>query len=160
MAYCSQAQVQALLATFTIDDGSNPKSSQVTQIRDMVAAEIDGALSSQGVTVPVTAPAYFLTDITLLSALGTAAYVLLAAFPASQGINSNSQGSVFWKSYQDRLTAFRKGIGIPPTGTPGENLNSVRTFFTDLGALSANGVTDAVGDTIISEPAFSREMRF
>ena len=163
MAYCTEEQVQSLLGVFVISGNSKPNIIQATEIREMVAAEINAALSTQQITVPVAEePAYWLSDVTYLNAVGTAAHILLAAFPSQNGPGSSAQGAMLWKAYQERLTAIRKGDTIPndvliPSGSGGEP----RSFFTDNNAIGALPFAeDAFGSEIDANPAFAREKVF
>lgn len=84
---------------------------------------------------------------------------LMAMFPAQAGPGSNAQGMSLWKSYQDRLSEFRKGIGIPDT-VADDGLQSPRSFFLDSDAIGSDPGTDTYGDDVIGEPTFTRGQIF
>lgn len=161
-AYCSQAQVQELLpVAFTISTTSKPNASQVESFRKSCAANINSALAVGGVaTVPIdsTTPV-FLDDITRLNAIGAAAQVLMAAFPASQGPGSSSLGRDYWKEFNDRLAGFRKGDGIP-ADVGRDSAGEAASYFTDGMAIGVDTALDAWGDRIDANPAFKFEEPF
>lgn len=108
-AYCTLAQVQALNAQRTpYAHDTIPTRAQVTGYMSAVAAEIDTALSANGVTTPVTTPAAFLEMITELNAVGAAAKAEQAGYPDS-GEGSNAQR--LYDAYQKGLDRLYEEIG-------------------------------------------------
>lgn len=161
MAYCTEAQVQALMSTFQISASSSPSIDDVAVIIAMISSELDSALSSQAVIVPVDAPDHWVSSLSHLAALGVAGHILMSAFPSVNGPGSSAQGQTFWKAYQDGLIAYRKGNGIPADAViaPATS-SSVLSFFTDINAVGNVDAVDASGFRINAEPAFTREMVF
>jgi hypothetical protein len=161
LAYASLADVQQLLPTYPIDPTSGVTQAQALALIDQCAAEIDAALGSRGVAVPVTAPPWAVTDLTRLNAQGAAALVYMAAFPQDAGIGSTALGPMLWKTYQGRLSEIRKGIGIPTGLLYAEDDQSPRASLTDQAAWAEDATAvDVFGRDIPGEPAFTRGMTF
>lgn len=147
MSYGTMADVQELIAQFTIGVTSTPTTTQATAIITDISNEIDVALSAAGVTVPVTTPAYFLDWLGLLNAYGAAAAVLKSMFPGTTGPDE-TPAYAFWEArYQDGLKTIRNGSGIPAGTTAGANAVMPSTYLTR----NPNS-EEALGD--IAEPLF------
>jgi hypothetical protein len=157
MSYAAVSDVSALVPFITISASSKPSTSQVQGYLDDCSQMIDAALSSRGVAVPITAPATFLADLKALCALGGAGKVLVGTYPQGAGPNAMSGRPTYWKDFLDRLEEFRRGLGIPVALTLSEHNNAPRGYFTDNNAIGVTDATDAWGDTIDSNPAFTRE---
>ena len=122
MSYALLARVQGMIATITIDASSVPTSTQATQMIDDVSDEIDAVLGGVGVSVPVTAPSWFLNRLALLNSYGAAAMILKSAYPEASGPGENP-AYAFWESrYKEGLKAIRSGQDVPASLiTSGEN---------------------------------------
>lgn len=160
MSYASLADVQGQIPVIpTFSASTRPTDTQVTEYLTLCAGEIDAALASRGLSVPVATPAWFLTDMERLNAQGAAAMTLMGMFPQEAGPGSNSQGANLWKTYQLRLSELRKGIGVPMEASVADSL-APRSYFTDNNAIGNSSATDDWGDTIISDPTFQVETVF
>lgn len=158
MTYASVDAVQALIPHIQLTATSRPTLTQVQGFLDRLSAEVDGALASRGITVPITTPAYFLTSIDNLVSMGAAGQALMAALPGQGGPTTGGQGREYWNHYVEMLKAYRRGEGIPTeveveiitteAGTP-------RSYFTDIGAVGATApVQDEWGEFVTGEGRF------
>lgn len=132
MAYASAADVANLHAKFPTSATSKPTTTQAGFIIVDISNEIDVALAAQGVSVPVTAPQYFVDWLGILNAYGAAAAILKSMFPDATGA-AESPAYAFWeKRYQEGLASLRDGSGIPPE-IVGSGSNYVRptTYLTE-----------------------------
>lgn len=149
MAYGSITDLQDLIAQFTIGASSKPNTTQATAIIADISNEIDVALTSVGVTVPVTTPAYFLDWLGRLNAYGAAAAVLKSMFPDATG-PGDTPAYAFWNDwYQRGLATILDGSVVPTViVTPGSG-----TFVLPETYLTRNADEElATGD--IAEPLF------
>lgn len=113
MAYAVQADVEGLIAQWTLSATSKPTSTQVGVIITDVSNEIDSLLAGLGYTVPVTAPSYFLDWLGILNAYGAAAAVLKSMFPDAAG-PGETPAYAFWESrYKAGLGRLKDGSAIP-----------------------------------------------
>lgn len=104
MAYATRAQLEARIPVVGGETAFSPLSTtQVDEVLDGVAAEIDGVLASLGLTTPVTAPAALLSLVTSLNVWGAAAEVRRARFQDKGGPNAETA----WRFFEDR---YRKGL--------------------------------------------------
>lgn len=159
MAYADEVDIDAILGpSFTVSASSNPSATQVALFLAGIDAEIRSALQYAGYAAsPTSEPAT--TELRRLTALGTAAQVLITAFPQDTGPASNGAGAILWKAYQARLAEMRKGIGLPGGLSPTvSTINVPVTFFTQNGAIGADDAEDSWGETINAAPAFTRDM--
>ena len=157
--YCTEDQVEQVLGVaFRLSATSNPSTTQAAQFMSAVAAEINTALASNGITVPVTTPAYFLDDVTRLNALGAAAMILQAAFPAREGPGSSTLAASLMLQYRTALKAYRSGEGIPEDSLPSSR--ALENYFTNANAIGADDVEDAFGAIVDANPIFSMGERF
>ena len=129
MAYATEAEVEARIAKHTIDGSSSPDSSQVGLLIDETAGEIDSLLAEQGVTVPVTTPAYFLDFLVGCNANGAAARTLKSMFPDVTGPGQQPAFQYYQDEYVRQIEGLKDGSLIPPgatrTGSTGPS-----TYFT------------------------------
>lgn len=162
MSYCQVSDVQDVIPLFPIADTSSPTTAQVQTFITNVGAEIDSAIASRGIEVPVTLPAWWVADLLRLNAQGAAATTLMAMFPLEQGQGSLALGPNLWKTYQLRLDEIRKGIGIPTGIAYAEADQAPRSYLVDLGAWnSPNGsVIDGFGNPVKTQPVFTMEKIF
>ena len=143
MAYGTLADVQGLLAQFTIDAASKPTATQAGVIVTDISNEIDGRLSGAGFTVPVTMPTYFVDWLALLNAYGAAAAVLKSMFPDAIE-EGKTPVYAFWEArYKDGLKAISDGSVSPPESPTNSNVVIPSTYLTnnpdeelDLGAIA------------------------
>lgn len=113
MAYCTASDIQELIAKFSLTASSTPNTTQVADIIDQIAGEIDSVLSAQGVTVPATTPSEFTKMLEALNAYGAAAGVLKSMFPDSTGAGE-TPAYQFWETrYRNGLAALKDGSMIP-----------------------------------------------
>jgi hypothetical protein len=123
MPYATLAEVQQLMAQFTISATSTPNTTQATAIMTDISNEIDVRLSGAGFSVPVTDPQYFEDWLALLNSYGAAAAVLKSMFPDAVGIGE-TPAYAFWEArYQQGLKDIADGT-ISPADTP-SNANTV-----------------------------------
>ena len=81
MAYSTTTDVQGLTPKWTLSATSSPTLTQVSAYIEDIDAAINVALAGQGITTPYTAVGDFLTWLGKVSADGSAARTLRAAFP-------------------------------------------------------------------------------
>src|SRR2546422_800806 len=98
MSYSDINDVRDLLGKFTLSASSKPTEPQATGLIDQVAAEIDSVLGGAGYTVPVTAPAYFVSALKLLNSTGAAAAILRIMFPDAAG-SAETPAYGFWAKW-------------------------------------------------------------
>ena len=155
MAYATLHDVEGLMPHLNLSGSSKPTETQVEGYLVRSAGEIDSALASVGLSVPVTEPPEFVEDLRQLNAEGAAGMALLAAYPNTGGPGSTDAGPTYLRGYRQRLTEFRKGIGIPST-SPQDAAGAPASYFTTMGAIGG-GATDELGREIDAEPAIRRE---
>lgn len=160
--YCSNIDVQNVLGV-AIQIGATQRGAtteQADSLRAGIAAEINAALGSGGLFLPIT-DTVFTEALARLNALGVAAQILLSAFPTASGPGSTSLGQILWAEYTSRLKAYRKGDEFPFATVVGAA--SAENFFTLNNALGGDsdglGV-DSDGDQIFTEPFFKRSDRY
>ena len=98
---------------FTLDDKSTPTIAQALSYQAEVNGEIDSVLASQGFTVPVTGPSYFLSALAKVEADGTAARVLRTMFPDSRGPGETTAWGFYEVAYRDAIKRWERGLGYP-----------------------------------------------
>lgn len=132
MAYAVIADINRLIAKFAPTATSAPTLTQATELITEIDNEVNVALSSVGVNVPVTAPAYFLDWLGLAVAYGAAAAILKSMFPQSAGTSdANPSIPAFWeRRYRDALKQIRSGDAIPDEITAGGLYAAPSTYFT------------------------------
>ncbi len=158
--YSSLADLKARAPILVIDAESTPTEQQAGIYISQCNEEINSALASQGVSVPVAVPDTFKRDLRQLEATGAAALALLARFPQEAGPGSLAQGPLLWRTYRDRLKEFRKGVGIP-VGVSSGTERSPRGFLTDENAVGAEPLAvDAWGQDIQADPLFTIDKKF
>lgn len=154
-AYASIDTVQGLLPHLVLSTTTKPTTAQVTEYLENTAGEIEAALAVKGVAVPVTAPAWFVTDLENLNAMGAAAHALMAWRPDQAGPTGNGQGYTLWRAYQARLVEFRRGIGIPVGVAEAEIVKAPRSYLVDTGAIGSDTAVDDFGSTVDANPVFT-----
>lgn len=130
MPYATLPQVQAQIPKLTLTDASRPSVSDVTLYLQQRADEIDAALSFRGIATPVTAPVWFVGELSRLNARGAAADALLGAFISGEG-NDRGPGPVMLAEYAKRVQQLRDGIGIPAQETDAARQFGPRSLWTD-----------------------------
>jgi len=116
MAYCTVEDIQALLQAKFSTEGT-PSSSDVEEIIEDVAAELDGLLQAAGYTVPVTSPA---GAVRLLKKMNR----FCAAVPVWHSSYVEGQAPVRVDSWAKQCEGFKKLIvegkiqlpGVDPEG--------------------------------------------
>lgn len=129
MAYCTEADIEALLPKYTIDATSQPTSTQVGIMIDDIAAEIDVILSAQGYTTPVTEPAALLTYLGRVNALGAGAQAAKAMFPETVEAGISPIADWLWDRYTDALKHLRAGE-LPSTLSKDEDAVDAESWYT------------------------------
>lgn len=154
MAYATLDNVRALLSKFTIDANSAPSATEATTLIDQIDGEINTVLASVGVTVPVAAPAHFVSALAILNTYGAAVLVAQAMFPDRAGAAEGSAAlyTVWDQRYRTGLAKLRDGSGIPPSVAVGGRVHP-STYFT-----RNPDAEEDLGD--IAEPTFTRTMIF
>jgi hypothetical protein len=155
MAYAALSDVQGLIAKFTIDGSSKPTSTQVTTLIGQISADIDAVISAAGYAVPVASPAWFVTALLYLNALGAAALTLRSMFPDSRaaGDAGLSEYALYQRWYEAGLKRLGAPGGIPPDVATNSASVNPSTYFT------RNPDTEEdLGD--IAEPFFTRAKVF
>ena len=147
MAYSDVNAVRDLLGKFTLSGSTKPTEQQATALLDQVSAEIDTTIAGAGYTVPVTAPAYFLTRLSLLNSVGAAAAILRAMFPDATGAGETPAYAFWWNWYQTGLKSLANGSAIPPDVITNAAYVAPSTYFTNNPDVEVD-----LGD--IAEPRF------
>jgi hypothetical protein len=167
VSYATASDVQIYLPPgYTIGVSAGvPSVAQVTEFLTHTSNQIDSALASRGLQVPVTTPAWFLTDLTRLNAQGAAALTLQQIFPllvsqtpASTGAGANNMAADLQRRFDAQLTQWKeKGLGLPVAVSTQENDLAPRSYLTDLGADQQPDatVTDAIGNPVYAQPLFT-----
>lgn len=127
MAYCAITDVEALNPQRGAYGASTkPTSTQVTGFMTYVSDEMDSILGARGVTVPVTAPAEFLSHLKQVNAYGAAALAEQAMFPEAVGTPGGSpHGQWLWTVYKRMTDRLEKGaLPVDTAATDGP-----RSFF-------------------------------
>jgi hypothetical protein len=151
MTYGVICDVEGLMAQFTISGTTKPDDTKAGVILDDVSDEIDVVLAAYGLTVPVTAPAYFLAWLGLLNAYGATAAILKSMFPGSTGPGENPAWAFWEKRYREGLAGLKDGSLIPGEAVPAAAFPDPSTYLT------RNPDQDEdLGD--IAEPRFKRSM--
>jgi len=148
MAYATQAATQGLMAKFALSPSSTPTDAQATAIITSTSSEIDVVLATRGLTVPLTAPQYFVDYLADVNEWGAAAAILKSMFPGSTG-PSETPAWAFWeKRYQDALKGLKDGSLIPADVVPtGNAVIAASTYLT-------NNPDTEVYLGVVAEPMF------
>jgi hypothetical protein len=121
VAYATHADVEKLIRATLGKGGAAKELSSSTTVTvtdaEAIIADVEGevnvALSSQRVLVPVTEPAHFLASVKALVTNGAAARVLRSFFPDSKG-PGEQPAFAYWQALYDKaLLRLYKGEGIP-----------------------------------------------
>lgn len=113
MAYCVLADVEGRLRGPALTSASTPTQAEAVDFIDDIGAEIDAALASHGLTVPLSAPSGFIRWLATVNADGATASVLTARFADDRGINSNTAAARWERRYQAALERLWDGSAIP-----------------------------------------------
>jgi hypothetical protein len=152
-SYATEAMVQGLVPLIVIGPLTVPSQTQVQQYIDSRSAEIDATLASLGFQTPITAPPEVVADLAQLNAEAAAGDVWLSTFISAPGVNGQANGQALLKSYEDRLTGMRTGVGIPVGLGYAETNRTPRSFFTDTQSIGQDmDAFDAWGDEVRSDP--------
>ncbi len=155
MAYCQASDVETKMGRLSknISATSVPSTADITTFITSRANQIDAALGSLGLSVPVTAPAWFVADLVRLNAEGAAADMHLAAFVTNDS-NDRGVGGMYLKSFEDTLDDYRRGIGVPTGVAVAEADFAVRS--------NATGPTGHASEPLFSRRSFgiTRERRW
>lgn len=129
MSYATVAQVQARVPYYTISDASKVTAAMVQGYIDQVSAEVDSAVVGHGVSVPVTAPSYWLSSLSETVIIGATARLLKAAYPPMGSDVANPNADREWLTYEKRIAALVTGDGIPPGVITSENDEDYEGLF-------------------------------
>lgn len=153
MAYATEVRVEALMGQFPISDSSKPTTTQVAVIIGQVDALVDAALATQGLTVPVTAPAYFLEFVTGWSTNGVVAQVLRSGFPDVIGPGEQPAFRYWQRLFDDVMVGIKSGDLIPADAVRAGIFVAPSTYLT-----RNPDENEDLGD--IAEPLFKRDTIF
>jgi len=159
MSYANVANVQAMLPLISIASNTVPTTSDVQQFIDQRSAEIDAALGSIGLSVPLTTPSEAVTYLTQLNTQGAAADVWRSAWISSPGIDPQKNADDLLAAFEKALDGFRTGTNLPSGVAIASTVRAPRSFFTDNYAIGpdSNDTQDAWGDAIHSNPTLRRD---
>lgn len=115
MAYSTQAAAESRVRGPALTSSSIPTATEAAAFGLGVAGEIDTALASHGVTVPVTTPAAFLAWLVELETVGWAARIAAVMYADSAGENSDESAAKLDRWYQAGLARLWDGSAIPPS---------------------------------------------
>ena len=153
MAYAVLADIQALIAKFTVGTATTPTTTQAGAIISDVQDEIDTMLAANGVAVPVTAPAHFVSALGLVNQYGAAAAILKSMFLDAVGAGETPAYAFWEERYRRGLASIKDGSMIPPDVLFNEASVAPSTYFT------RNPDTEEDLGTI-AEPFFKRSTVF
>lgn len=129
MPYAVIGDVQGMMAQFTISATTKPTTTQAEAIIEDISYEVDTHLAAAGVTVPVTAPDYFLAWLGRVTGYGSVAAILKSMFPAASGAGE-TPAYAFWEA---RYRAALKGIDdgtLLPAGVTSTDRIGPSTYLT------------------------------
>lgn len=89
-----------------------PSLTEAGAIHAGISGEIDAALASSGLTVPVTTPASLVAWLTEIEIHGVCAEVLRARFQDAQGINSSSTATYHQERFKAGMDRLWSGVGL------------------------------------------------
>jgi len=120
MAYCTITEVEALNPQRGAYSASTkPTSTQVEAHIVTISDELDTIIAGRGLTVPVTAPAEFLSHLKQVNAYGAAALAEMGMFPEAGGLGTSPQGDRLWGIYTRALEFIKTGK-LPVTAQSGD----------------------------------------
>lgn len=118
--YCTVDEAQSLLRPPVLTTSSTPTLAEADGMGEDVYAEIHGALTSNGVTVPVAAPASFVALLKGIMKDGWAARIAAVRARDDRGINSDGAASLLERRYQANLKRLWDGTAIPKSLLDGD----------------------------------------
>lgn len=92
---------------------THPTVDEATDILEDIASQINAVLASKGLSVPVTAPAQFVTFLGAVNTWGAVAEILKSRFPDATGPGETPAYALFERRYQDALKGLADGSLIP-----------------------------------------------
>lgn len=147
MAYCALTDVEARVRGVALSTTSTPKAAEATAMMADDYAEINAAIASHGVTVPVTTPASFVAWLLGVNADGTAAKVAAVAYADDDGINADRGVGLLERRWRDAMKRLWDGTAIPaelsvssaalPTSYSVEFPDDHAVIGTSIGAVAA-----------------------
>lgn len=146
MSYCNHSDISIALQLPAYDTESQPTATQITDIIAMIDGMIDSALSSIGVTLPVS-NALFLQVLKSASINGTAGRV-------SGSYKKNQFGTVETNFYWNEFKLFLADI----TDNPDKYLKMSDSGSSLAGVAPSNNVT--AGYVSESDLSFREDVRF
>lgn len=110
MAYATQADALTYCGriNLTLSPTSTPSTNDVNQFLTDRSNQIDAALKSRGIAVPIT-DSVFAAELVSLNAKGAAADLLNAAFP----MNQNTVAAALLREFSARINQYYQGLGVP-----------------------------------------------
>lgn len=95
-----------------LSSSTSPTLAQASSMNEGVSAQIDNALASNGLTVPVTSPSSLVAYLRLVNSWGLAWMVGKALQPDASGPVKDKGYIVFRDAYFDALKQLREGVGL------------------------------------------------
>lgn len=147
MTYCALGAVEGRLRGPALTAASTPTASEAEDMIADVAAAIDAALASHGITTPVASPAAFAAWLATVNADGATSSVLTARFADDRGPNSNTAAARWERRYQDAMARLWDGSAIPDSlsQTSASLPSSLSTSYTDAEPVLSTLRTPAFG---------------
>jgi hypothetical protein len=119
-----------MIPLFNLSSTSKPNTTQVQNFINNRSQEIDIAIRSRALAVPVADSAW-LPELIQLNAKGAAADCMNAAYPSDSGPGSTALGPQLLREYLARLSEIKRGVGIPVAVPAMESDLAPRSYWTD-----------------------------
>ncbi len=130
MPYAVAADVQRLIAQFTLGTELETVDAAAVLIIAEIEGEINAVLDSRGLVAPASTPNYFVDALRALSTYGSVAGILKSNFPDATG-PGEQPAHAFWEArYRAGLKRLADGKAIPQSAATTSNV-AIRSYFTD-----------------------------
>jgi hypothetical protein len=133
-SYASTSDIAARLSGRTISTTSKPTTAQTSAWIDEAEAQIEGALASIGMTVPVASPARALVILRAWTLLYAEGHTRMA-FASAGGDGTNDDGKDMLEQFYARLDFIRTNPTATESmlsdGSPGDSARRMRGYVTD-----------------------------
>lgn len=126
--YAASTDIQRAIAQFTIGTELVTTSGDVDSFIAEIEGEINTTLDAQGVTVPVTAPGWFVASLKALTIYGVSAEVMRANFPVPQTLGAQPQFGFFESRYKAGIKRITDGK-IPQSAARSAQVR-ISSYFT------------------------------
>lgn len=142
MAYSTQAAAESRVRGPALTATSTPTATEAAAFGLGITGEINTALASHGVTVPVTTPAAFLAWLVELETVGWASRIASVMYADVSGENSDEAAAKLERWYQAGLARLWDGSAIPPSlGVSSASLpSSYSTRYPDTDAVIGDDI--------------------